>query len=89
MRDLKRVKEYVDLGVELDKAIEMVDAEMENETQQDPIVKPEVDLSGYVKKEDVDQQIKGAIEEERRKSAEVDPPEEDDTTIESLMGKFF
>lgn len=38
MRDLKRVKEYIELGYEKEKAIEMVDEEMEKEPKVDPPV---------------------------------------------------
>lgn len=38
MRDLKRVKEYIELGYEKEKAIEMVDEEMEKEPKVDPLV---------------------------------------------------
>ena len=37
MRDLKRVKEYIELGYEKEKAIEMVDEEMEKEPKQEPV----------------------------------------------------
>lgn len=38
MRDLKRVKEYIDLGWDKEKAIEMVDEEMENEPTIQPVI---------------------------------------------------
>ena len=52
---------------------------------------PDVDLSGYVKKEDVDKQIEAAVskalEKKALEKAEVDPPEKKD--IGELINKFF
>lgn len=89
MRDLKRVKEYIDLGYEPDKAIEMVDAEMENEPTPEPINNPQPDMSGYISKEEAEKQIKEAVEEERRKQLEVEPLKEENNNIDTLMSRFF
>lgn len=37
-RDLKRVKEYIELGYEKEEAVKMVDEEMEKEPKVDPAV---------------------------------------------------
>lgn len=95
MLDLDRVKSYIELGFEKEDAIKMVDKEMKKEKAEKPPIEeddtPDVDLSGYVKKEDVDKQIEDAVskalEKKALEKAEVDPPEKKD--IGELINKFF
>ena len=95
MLDLDRVKSYIELGFEKEDAIKMVDKEMKKEKAEKPPIEEDdtqdVDLSGYVKKEDVDKQIEDevskALEKKALEKAEVDPPEKKD--IGELINKFF
>lgn len=95
MLDLDRVKSYIELGFEKEDAIKMVDKEMKKEKAEKPPIEEDdtqnVDLSGYVKKEDVDKQIEDAVskalEKKALEKAEVDPPEKKD--IGELINKFF
>lgn len=95
MLDLDRVKSYIELGFEKEDALKMVDKEMKKEKAEKPPIEEDdtqdVDLSGYVKKEDVDKQIEDAVskalEKKALEKAEVDPPEKKD--IGELINKFF
>ena len=95
MLDLDRVKSYIELGFEKEDAIKMVDKEMKKEKAEKPpideVEPPDVDLSGYVKKEDVDKQIEDAVskalEKKALEQAEVDPPKK--KNIGELINKFF
>lgn len=89
MIDLNRVQEYINLGWDKDEALKMVKEET-TEQPPEPISDPKPDLSGYVSKEDMEKEIKKAIEEERRKATDVDPVPDDETKdIKDIMAKFF
>lgn len=95
--DLDRVKSYIELGFEKEDAIKRVTKEMKEDASNvdidtvDTPSAPEIDLTGYVKKEDVDKQIEDAVskalEKKALEKAEVDPPEKKD--IGELINKFF
>ena len=89
MIDLNRVQEYINLGWDKDEALKMVKEET-SEQPPEPINDPKPDLSGYVSKEEMEQEIKKAIEEERRKATNVDPvPDDEPKDIKDIMAKFF
>ena len=48
MRDLKRVKEYIELGYEKEEAIKMVDEEIENEPVVQTVIEDKKDKEGII-----------------------------------------
>lgn len=96
--DLDRVKSYIELGFEKEDAIKRVTKEMKEDASNadidivDTPSAPEVDLTGYVKKEDVDAMIEDAVTKAVEKAnldkATATPPE-DKPTLGDLMNRFF
>lgn len=92
--DLDRVKQYIELGFDKDDALKMVDKEMKKEKAEKPVIEddtPEVDLSGYVTKEDAEKMVSDAVSKALEKAnldkGDVDVPQKQD--IGELINKFF
>ncbi len=96
--DLERVETYIKLGFDKEDAVERVTKEMKEDAtnaNNDPATTPstpEVDLTGYVKKEDVDAMIEAAVtkavEKANLNNATATPPE-DKPSLGDLMNRFF
>lgn len=89
MRDLNRVKSYIELGYEKEEAMKLVDEEAQKEADLKQPTKDEIDMSEYIPKKDVDEMIKKAIEESKLEEKEVENPNDKKATIPDLMSKFF
>lgn len=92
--DLDRVKQYIELGFDKEDALKMVDKEMKKEKSEKPVLEedpPEVDLTGYVTKEDAEKMVSDAVSKALEKAnldkGDVDVPPKQE--LGDLMKKFF
>ena len=92
--DLDRVKQYIELGFDKEDALKMVDKETKKEKAEKPPIEDEptdIDLSGYVTKEDAEKMVSDAVSKALEKAnldkgdVDVAPKQE----LGDLMKKFF
>jgi hypothetical protein len=75
-RDLKRVKEYIELGFDKEVAVKMVDEEGATEPVQEPTPEPTKDDSKALSKEDVIKIVEEERQKENLKNTQVDVKEQ-------------
>lgn len=82
-RDLKRVKEYIELGFDKEKAIEMVDEEGATEPTPDPTPEPNKEDNKSLTREDIIKIYEEERQKENLKNTQVDVKEQ--PTVESAF----
>lgn len=75
-RDLKRVKEYIELGFDKEDAIKMVDEEGATEPVQEPTTEPNKEDNKSLTREDIVKIYEEERQKENLKNTEVDIKEQ-------------